>query len=121
MSETIRVRAPASTANLGPGFDCAACALDLWNELEVAPGEGVEIEGEGADELPRGPEHLSLRAFALLAPVEGRRFRAFNRIPLARGLGSSAHAAQSKPGPRLAVDAGARTRIVSLTRPRRGP
>ena len=92
MSETIRVRAPASTANLGPGFDCAACALDLWNELEVAPGEGVEIEGEGADELPRGPEHLSLRAFALLAPVEGRRFRAFNRIPLARGLGSSASA-----------------------------
>ncbi len=92
MSDTIRVRAPASTANLGPGFDCAACALDLWNELEVSPGEGVEIEGEGAEELPRGPEHLALRAFALLAPVSGRRFRALNRIPLARGLGSSASA-----------------------------
>jgi homoserine kinase len=92
VSATIRVRAPASSANLGPGFDCAACALDLWNELEVGPGEGVDVAGEGADELPRGPEHLSMRAFALLAPLDGRRFRAINRIPLARGLGSSAAA-----------------------------
>jgi homoserine kinase len=85
-------RAPASTANLGPGFDCAACALDLWNELEVTHGAGVEIAGEGADELPRDAEHLALRAFALLAPVEGHAFRFLNRIPLARGLGSSAAA-----------------------------
>jgi homoserine kinase len=87
------VRAPATTANLGPGFDCAAAALDLWNELHLEEAEGeprVELEGEGADELPRGPEHLALRAFALLAPVEGRRFRFVNRIPLERGLGSSA-------------------------------
>ena len=86
------VRAPASTANLGPGFDCAACALDLWNELEVTDGEGVEIEGEGADELPRDVDHLAVRAFALLAPADGRRFRFVNRVPLGRGLGSSAAA-----------------------------
>jgi homoserine kinase len=86
------VRAPATTANLGPGFDCAACALDLWNELEVTPGEGVEIEGEGAEELPRDAGHLAVCAFALVAPAEGLRFRFLNRVPLARGLGSSAAA-----------------------------
>ena len=90
------MRAPATTANLGPGFDCAGAALDLWNELEVTPGDGPEpvvaLEGEGADELPRSAEHLALRAFALVAPVEGLSFRFVNRIPLERGLGSSAAA-----------------------------
>jgi homoserine kinase len=85
------VRAPASTANLGPGFDCAAAALDLWNELHVDEGEHeVVVEGEGAGELPTGDDHLALRAFALLAPVDRYRFRFVNRIPLERGLGSSA-------------------------------
>ncbi len=85
------VRAPASTANLGPGFDCAAAALDLWNELEVEESEhAVVVEGEGAGELPTGDQHLALRAFALVAPVENYRFRFVNRIPLERGLGSSA-------------------------------
>ena len=91
---SVLVRAPATTANLGPGFDCAAAALDLWNELEVTPaadGEPVvTLEGEGADELPRDAGHLALRAFALVAPVEGHTFRFVNRIPLERGLGSSA-------------------------------
>jgi homoserine kinase len=90
-----RFRAPASTANLGPGFDCAAAALDLWNEL-VVEANGAEptvvVDGEGADELPRDETHLSLRAFALLAPTEGLRFRFVNRIPLERGLGASAAA-----------------------------
>ena len=85
------VRAPASTANLGPGFDCAAAALDLWNELHVEEGDhAVVVEGEGAGELPTGDEHLALQAFALVAPVEDYRFRFVNRIPLERGLGSSA-------------------------------
>ena len=75
---TIRVRAPATSANLGPGFDCAAVALELWNELEVD-------EGGEAD-----PEHLGVRAFALLAPPEGRTFTFTSRIPRERGLGSSA-------------------------------
>ncbi len=89
---SLHVRAPASTANLGPGFDCAAAALDLWNELVVGDGDGVAVEGEGADGLPHDATHLSLRAFALFAPPEGRRFRFVNRIPLERGLGSSAAA-----------------------------
>jgi homoserine kinase len=86
--------APASTANLGPAFDSAAAALELWNELvvEEADAFAVEIDGEGADELPRDATHLTLRAFALFAPVDRFRFRFTNAIPLERGLGSSAAA-----------------------------
>ena len=90
MTLPVRVRAPATSANLGPGFDCAAVALELWNELEVSEGEGVEVEGEGADEIPRDGTHLGVRAFSLLASPAGKHFRFTNRIPLARGLGSSA-------------------------------
>jgi homoserine kinase len=75
----IHVRAPATTANIGPGFDCVAAALDLWNEVEVEEGDGEVDES-----------HLGVRAFALLAPVEGRRFEFVSRIPRERGLGSSA-------------------------------
>jgi homoserine kinase len=92
---TLRAFAPASTANLGPGFDAAAAALDLWNEAvveEVDEGPVVEIEGEGAGELTADAEHLTLRAFALVAAADRYRFRFFNRIPLERGLGSSAAA-----------------------------
>ena len=86
------VRAPATSANVGPGFDSAAVALDLWNELEVTDGEGVAIEGEGAGELPVDASNLAVRAFALLGDPSGKRFRFVNRIPLERGLGSSAAA-----------------------------
>jgi homoserine kinase len=85
-------RAPASSAHLGPGFDTAAAALDLWNELYLEQGTGIEIEGEGAEELPRDAQHLTLRAFSLFASPEGYSFRFVNRIPLERGLGSSASA-----------------------------
>jgi homoserine kinase len=86
------VRAPATSANLGPAFDCAAVALGLWNELEVTDGDGVVVEGEGAGELPADGTNLAVRAFALLSDPAGRRFRFTNRIPLERGLGSSAAA-----------------------------
>jgi len=76
---TIHVRAPATTANIGPGFDCAAAALDLWNEVEVEDGKGE------ADEA-----HLGVQAFARLAPTAGKSFRFTDRIPRERGLGSSA-------------------------------
>src|ERR671910_2816525 len=75
----MRVRAPATTANVGPGFDCAGIALDLWNELELEPGGGEPDRG-----------HLGVRAFELLAPADGWRFRWTERIPRGRGLGSSA-------------------------------
>ena len=76
---SVRVRAPASTANIGPGFDCAAVALDLWNELEVS---------EGSADLDL--EHLGVRAFSRIASPEGWRFSFDGRIPRERGLGSSA-------------------------------
>jgi homoserine kinase len=79
LSEPLRVRAPATTANVGPGFDCAAIALDLWNELELTSG------GDAPD-----LEHLGVRAFARVAPADGWSFRWTNRIPRERGLGSSA-------------------------------
>ena len=88
------VKAPATSANLGPGFDCAGAALDLWNELHVLPAEEgeplVEVEGVGADEITHDETHLALRAFTLLSPLDGHRFRFVNRIPLESGLGSSA-------------------------------
>jgi homoserine kinase len=88
----ITALAPASTANLGPGFDAVGVALDLWNELvaEEADTFSVDVDGEGADEVPRDASHLALRAFALFAPAERYRFQLTNRIPLERGLGSSA-------------------------------
>jgi homoserine kinase len=88
---SVRVQAPATSANLGPGFDCAGMALGLWNELEVAEADDtvVEVEGEGASGTPRDGNHLGLRAFSLVASVDGKRFTFVNRIPFARGLGSS--------------------------------
>jgi homoserine kinase len=76
----VRTRAPATSANLGPGFDCAAVALDLWNEVEVT---------EGAD-APPDPAHIGIRAFGLVASPAGLSFEWTDRIPRARGLGSSA-------------------------------
>jgi homoserine kinase len=78
LTNVVRVRAPASTANIGPGFDCAGAALDLWNELAVA--EGGEPDRE----------HLGVQAFALLADPTGLSFDFTVRIPRERGLGSSA-------------------------------
>ena len=76
---TLRVRAPATSANLGPGFDSVAVALDLWNEVELSAG------GPPADR-----DHLAVRAFELIAPANGWSFAFFDRIPRERGLGSSA-------------------------------
>jgi homoserine kinase len=93
VTEPVRVRAPATTANIGPGFDCAAAALDLWNELVVT---------EGGGEPDRN--HLGVRAYALLADPAGLDFAFTIRIPRERGLGSSASIialglAAASPGP----------------------
>ncbi|MEN6481715.1 MAG: homoserine kinase [Anaerolineaceae bacterium] len=101
MPSSVSVRVPASTANLGPGFDCLAAALDLWNETYVEIGGNqtvVSIEGEGAGQLPEDENNLlvqSAHAFARqmgqrLPP--GLRIRCKNAIPLSSGLGSSAAA-----------------------------
>jgi homoserine kinase len=73
------VRAPATTANVGPGFDCVGIALDLWNEVEIERGDGPVDRG-----------HLGVRAFERLTQADGWTFRWTDRIPRARGLGSSA-------------------------------
>ena len=76
---TIHVRAPATSANLGPGFDTAAVAFDLWNQLEVGDANG-----------PVDESHLAVQAFARFASPAGRSFQFVERIPRERGLGSSA-------------------------------
>lgn len=96
----VTVTAPASTSNLGPGFDCLGLALGLRNELtlelhDAAGPSLVEIEGAGADTLPRGEHNMLVHAArqALPTGLPGRLvFKARNRVPLARGLGSSAAA-----------------------------
>jgi homoserine kinase len=96
----ITVRVPATSANLGPGFDCFGLALDLCNEVAVdTDGEpGVTWEGEGADELPTDGTDMVSRAIADAAVRAGfslpvLALHGTNRIPLERGLGSSAAAA----------------------------
>lgn len=90
------VTAPASTANLGPGFDVAGAALELRNRLVVTPGRGgIEVVGAGADDLPSSDENLVVQALEQAAPgyhalVD---LRCENTIPIARGLGSSCAAA----------------------------
>ena len=97
----ITVRVPATSANLGPGFDCFGLALDLCNEVivDTEAEPGVSWEGEGAGELPTDGSDMISRAIAFVAervPDAGSippvALRGVNRIPLASGLGSSAAA-----------------------------
>lgn len=93
MPDRLTVTAPASSANLGPGYDCLAVALELRNEVVVsARGDGlVSVAGEGAASLPDDASNLFVRAFAAAgADPAGLSFAMRNGIPLARGLGSSA-------------------------------
>lgn len=98
--EGFRVVAPATVANLGPGFDCLAIALDLSNAFEVrtdTPEPAVAVQGEGEGELPADGTNLVFRTVSYVARELGGRPPAFaltcrNRIPLQRGLGSSASA-----------------------------
>jgi homoserine kinase len=99
--QSIKVRIPASTANLGPGFDCLGLALKLWNEAVLSIEENgleIKIQGEGRDVLPRDRRNHIARAFfyffearGLPAPG-GLRIHCNNQIPLGSGLGSSAAA-----------------------------
>jgi homoserine kinase len=95
----ITARAPATVANLGPGFDCLAMAVDLASEFVIdTEGEpGVFVEGEGSGELPGDATNLVFRTISFLARESGGTLSPFrlectNRIPLQRGLGSSAAA-----------------------------
>lgn len=97
----VTVQVPATTANLGPGFDCLALALDLWNQAVFTlrdTGYEVEIEGEGAGSIATDRHNLMVESFlhyykrtGLHAPA-GLHIRCTNRVPLGSGLGSSAAA-----------------------------
>jgi homoserine kinase len=82
---------PASSANLGPGYDVMAAAVSLHLDLEVEEVGEYSLEA-GAMDVPTGRENLIVRAFESLRPADGIAFRLRSEIPLARGLGSSAAA-----------------------------
>jgi homoserine kinase len=99
MSNRFKVRAPASSANLGPGFDALGLALDLWNELDLELGvtETAVVNAGHDAALLDGRENLSMTAMKLLAANHHRelpplRMTVSADVPVARGLGSSAAA-----------------------------
>ncbi|MDA8370441.1 MAG: homoserine kinase [Nocardiopsaceae bacterium] len=105
MSQTppaaVHVRTPATSANLGPGFDTLGLALGLYDEVEVRlRGDDrvtVSVEGEGAEDVPTDESHLVVRAMRTVFEAEGAQLPGLdlhcrNRIPHGRGLGSSASA-----------------------------
>jgi homoserine kinase len=96
----VRIRVPATSANLGPAFDCAGLALTRHDVVEftvAADGLEVAMSGEGAHSLPTGEDHLVVRSFRAACDelgwtTPGLRMAAQNRIPQGRGMGSSAAA-----------------------------
>jgi homoserine kinase len=99
MDQPIHVRAPATSANLGPAFDAAGIALDWWDELEVrpAPADAVQVSGEQAELLPTGRDNLVAVAMRRLAEAAGAplpplHLTVVKGFPLGRGFGSSAAA-----------------------------
>jgi homoserine kinase len=101
---TVTVRVPATSANLGPGFDCLGLALDLHDEVRVRAGDPadgdavtVDVSGEGAGTVPTDASHLVVRAVhraldAMGAPHSPLALHCANAVPHGRGLGSSAAA-----------------------------
>lgn len=98
-SGMIKIRVPATSANLGPGFDCMGLALDVWNEVSFEPAErwSYRVVGEGAEKLNKGTKNLLTKAFVRAYDVCGVKPReakigAVNEIFMSSGLGSSAAA-----------------------------
>ena len=95
-----KIKVPATSANLGPGFDCAGIAVALYDEVEVRTTEAgfsAQIEGEGHNYLPTDGRHLIIAQIRMRLEnlgwhLPGLKLKAINRIPHSRGLGSSAAA-----------------------------
>lgn len=100
MNSSVKVAIPATTANMGPGFDCLGMALNLFNEVEMslAPGcVSITVEGEGAEDIPKDESNIVWRAANRVFQAIGQEnpgllIKLVNRIPTSRGLGSSAAA-----------------------------
>ena len=99
VTSLVHVRVPATSANLGPGFDALGLALALYNEVEARESDGItiEVQGEGAGRLPTTGDNVVARGVRLAYEAAGRPFkgvalRCVNRVPTSRGLGSSAAA-----------------------------
>jgi homoserine kinase len=104
LTRAVRVRVPATSANLGPGFDALGLALGLRDDVEVGldeemagSGLSIEVSGEGEDTVGRGADHLIARTFRSAYTLMGGSppglwIRCVNRIPHARGRGSSSAA-----------------------------
>jgi homoserine kinase len=95
----LTVRAPATSANLGPGYDCLSLALDVANVVQAWPSDRlvIEVVGEGAEHLPTDADNEVYRALCLVYQTHGEeppplRMRCENVIPPSRGLGSSSAA-----------------------------
>jgi homoserine kinase len=97
----VLVKVPATTANLGPGFDALGLALDLWNEAEFTAVDdkkiSLSLEGEGVDQLPTDANNAivdaALQVYDLAGkPCPGLHIHCVNRVPLGSGLGSSSAA-----------------------------
>lgn len=99
---SVEVRVPASSANLGPGFDSIGCALGIWDTCRATvadePGLVVTVRGEGEGVVPLDASHLVHRAMQLawselgVEPPAGLRLECDNTVPHGRGMGSSATA-----------------------------
>ncbi|KAG7345603.1 homoserine kinase [Nitzschia inconspicua] len=96
---SVTVRVPATSANVGPGYDCIGIAVDLWSEVTVSRADEFEItaEGEGADQMPKDESNYLVvgckAAFeAAGKPLPILKYHVVSRIPYARGLGSSSAA-----------------------------
>jgi homoserine kinase len=97
---SVRVRVPASSANIGPGFDSIGLALGIWDECVVTvtaePGLRIDVEGEGAGEVPRDELNLIHRSMVRawrelrVQTPPGLHLSCHNAVPHCRGLGSSA-------------------------------
>ncbi|NEP54022.1 MAG: homoserine kinase, partial [Moorea sp. SIO3C2] len=99
MAPTARVTVPATTANIGPGFDCLGAALTLYNHFTFTLAEtfAIAVTGSEADRLSRGPDNLVYTSFAALyqhvgQPVPSVHIAIDLNVPLSRGLGSSSTA-----------------------------
>lgn len=94
----ITVNVPATTANLGPGFDCLGLALDVWNTIQVQPSRQTRVQLRGETEgLPADSSNAAIQAMRMVYDRFGKtlpplRVTMTNRIPIGRGLGSSAAA-----------------------------